>query len=118
MTRDNVKNRLALAVNAAAKTIPNLAKRHVPPHTIRHTTAMHSLQSGADICVNRAAAFWRAKRLNERTLPIIQWNVQCRLMGGQFEQIIVGFGHFRASDDGLVSGIPIFAQRPASKIWP
>ena len=78
MTRDNVKNRLALAVNAAAKTIPNLAKRHVPPHTIRHTTAMHSLQSGADICVNRAAAFWRAKRLNERTLPIIQWNVQCR----------------------------------------
>ena len=110
MTRDNVKNRLALAVNAAAKTIPNLAKRHVPPHTIRHTTAMHSLQSGADICVNRAAAFWRAKRLNERTLPIIQWNVQCRLMGGQFEQIIVGFGHQVVSGRSLANDCWVFAE--------
>src|SRR5450830_1361449 len=36
MTRDNVNKRLALAVNAAAKTIPGLATRHVSPHTIRH----------------------------------------------------------------------------------
>ena len=51
MTRDNVNKRLTLAVNAAAKTIPDLAARHISPHTIRHTTAMHLLQSGVDISV-------------------------------------------------------------------
>ncbi len=51
MTRDNVNKRLALAVNAAAKIIPDLATRHISPHTIRHTTAMHLLQSGVDISV-------------------------------------------------------------------
>jgi site-specific recombinase XerD len=51
MTRDNVNKRLALAVHSAAKTTPDLAKRHVSPHTIRHTTAMHLLQSGVDISV-------------------------------------------------------------------
>jgi site-specific recombinase XerD len=51
MTRDNVNRRLTLAVNAAVKTIPALATRHISPHTIRHTTAMHLLQSGVDISV-------------------------------------------------------------------
>lgn len=47
MTRDNVAKRLALAVEKAAKNSPELTKRHISPHTIRHTTAMHLLQSGA-----------------------------------------------------------------------
>ena len=51
MTRDNVIKRLALAVRAAAKVDPTLAKRRISPHTIRHTTAMHLLQSGVDISV-------------------------------------------------------------------
>jgi site-specific recombinase XerD len=51
MTRDNVSKRLALAVTAAAKSFPDLRKRHISPHTIRHTTAMHLLQSGVDISV-------------------------------------------------------------------
>jgi site-specific recombinase XerD len=51
MTRDNVSKRLALAVIAAAQAFPDLCKRHVSPHTIRHTTAMHLLQSGVDISV-------------------------------------------------------------------
>ena len=42
---------LALAVQAATETIPDLAKRRVSPHTIRHTTAMHLLQAGVDISV-------------------------------------------------------------------
>ena len=49
MSRSNVTQRLALAVQAAARTNgPELAKRRVSPHTIRHTTAMHLLQSGCD----------------------------------------------------------------------
>lgn len=51
MTRDNVAKRLALAVQTAAKENAALAKRHISPHTIRHTTAMHLLQSGVDISV-------------------------------------------------------------------
>jgi len=51
MARSNVTQRLDLAVSAAAEHHPQLARRSVSPHTIRHTTAMHLLQSGVDITV-------------------------------------------------------------------
>lgn len=46
MTRGNVTQRLALAVKTASTKHPHLMQRQVSPHTIRHTTAMHLLQSG------------------------------------------------------------------------
>jgi site-specific recombinase XerD len=49
MTRTNVAQRLALAVAAATPKVPSLRDRHISPHTIRHTTAMHLLQSGEPI---------------------------------------------------------------------
>lgn len=51
MTRANVAQRLAIAVNLATARRPELAKLKVSPHTIRHSTAMHLLQSGVDISV-------------------------------------------------------------------
>ena len=51
MTRFNVTQRLDLAVAQAAKSYNNLSKRSISPHTIRHTTAMHLLQSGVSISV-------------------------------------------------------------------
>jgi site-specific recombinase XerD len=51
MTRSNVTQRMALAVQAAIKTMPSLETRAISPHTIRHTTAMHLLQSGVEISV-------------------------------------------------------------------
>jgi site-specific recombinase XerD len=51
MTRTNAALRLALAVQAATSAFPDLAKRRVSPHMIRHTTAMHLLQAGVDISV-------------------------------------------------------------------
>lgn len=49
MTRTNVAQRLALAVAAAIPAMPSLRDRHISPHTIRHTTAMHLLHSGEPI---------------------------------------------------------------------
>lgn len=51
LTRSNVTQRLALAVATATETCPQLTGRTISPHTIRHTTAMHLLQSGVDITV-------------------------------------------------------------------
>jgi site-specific recombinase XerD len=51
MSRSNVNQRLQLAVTRAAKSHPSLLKRHVSPHTIRHATAMHLLQSGVAFSV-------------------------------------------------------------------
>lgn len=51
MTRSNVTQRLSLCVQAAAADRPHLLRRGISPHTIRHTTAMHLLQSGVDITV-------------------------------------------------------------------
>ena len=51
MSRWNVIQRLDRAVQLAAESCPDLAARQISPHVIRHTTAMHLLQSGVDISV-------------------------------------------------------------------
>lgn len=46
MSRSNVVQRLGLAVARAANQAPSILKKRISPHTLRHTTAMHLLQSG------------------------------------------------------------------------
>ena len=46
MSRSNVVQRLELAVARAAIQVPSILQKRVSPHTLRHTTAMHLLQSG------------------------------------------------------------------------
>jgi integrase/recombinase XerD len=49
MTRTGVRARLNAAVFRACQTCPTLRGRRVSPHQVRHSTAMHLLQSGVDI---------------------------------------------------------------------
>ncbi len=51
LTRVGVTERLQLAAQAAAQQYPRLAGRSISPHLLRHSLAMHMLQSGVDITV-------------------------------------------------------------------
>ncbi|MBN2641376.1 MAG: tyrosine-type recombinase/integrase [Victivallales bacterium] len=51
ITRSGVIKRLKEIVKCAAQNCPSLAGRRITPHTLRHTTAMHLLESGVDITV-------------------------------------------------------------------
>jgi site-specific recombinase XerD len=64
ITRSGVAKRLRLAVRAASKRCPSLKNKHVSPHTLRHTTAMHLLQSGVDIT---GVAMWLGHESIETT---------------------------------------------------
>jgi integrase len=51
ISRSGVEYRLRLAVTKASEQFPALRRRKISPHTVRHTTAMHLLQSGVDITI-------------------------------------------------------------------
>lgn len=64
MTRTGVQQRLAAAVSRATETVPSLARAPITPHVVRHTTAMHLLQSGVDLTV---IALWLGHESVETT---------------------------------------------------
>ena len=51
MSRSGVDNRIKTIAKKAEEKCPSLKKKQVSSHIIRHTTAMHLLQSGIDITV-------------------------------------------------------------------
>jgi site-specific recombinase XerD len=64
MTRSGIAQRLRVAVKRAASEYPALRSMQISPHTIRHTTAMHLLQSGVDLSV---IAMWLGHETTQTT---------------------------------------------------
>jgi site-specific recombinase XerD len=72
MSRSNVAQRLDLAVARAAAKEPGLLKKSVSPHTLRHTTAMHLLQSGVPFNV---IALWLGHESMNTTHRYVEANL-------------------------------------------
>jgi site-specific recombinase XerD len=64
ITRSGIAQRLRLAVKRAASEHSDLSSARISPHTIRHTTAMHLLQSGVDLSV---IAMWLGHETTQTT---------------------------------------------------
>jgi len=69
LTRNGVNYILQKAVRRAADQCSSLQKRTVTPHTVRHSTASHLLQSGVDISI---IALWLGHESIETTHRYIE----------------------------------------------
>ena len=99
MTRTNVAQRLALAVAAATPTMPSLRDRHISPHTIRHTTAMHLLHSGEPI---DGIALWLGHESPTTTHQYTQANLAMKEKAlARMQDPDTASRRFRASDSLL-----------------
>jgi integrase/recombinase XerD len=75
ITRSGVEKRLHEAVRKAGEACPSLKTKRVSPHTLRHTTAMHLLQSGVDITL---IAMWLGHESIETTHLYITSNLELK----------------------------------------
>lgn len=96
MTRCNVAQRLDLAVERAAISQPSLAKKRVSPHTLRHSTAMHLLQSGVPFNV---IALWLGHESPNTTHRYVEADLEMKQKAlARLDAPDTKVRHFRASD--------------------
>ena len=69
LSREGVDYLLKQAMQRAIPTCPSLATKHLTPHVVRHTTAMHLLQAGVDIAT---IALWLGHESIETTHMYLQ----------------------------------------------
>ena len=97
MTRCNVAQRLALAVDRASDEQPSLKTKRVSPHSLRHTTAMHLLQSGVPFNI---IALWLGHESTNTTHRYVEANLEMKEKAlARLEAPAVKLQRFRASDD-------------------
>lgn len=99
LSRSSVEKRLQEAVVVAASRCLSLQGKKVSPHTLRHTTAMHLLQSGVDITV---IALWLGHESTETTHHYVEANLAMKDEAlAKLEEIETEKVRFRAEDDLL-----------------
>jgi site-specific recombinase XerD len=97
MTRCNVTQRLTLAVARATAEAPGLKGKRVSPHTLRHTTAMHLLQSGVPFNV---IALWLGHESTNTTHRYVEANLEMKEKAlARLEAPDIKLTRFRATDD-------------------
>ncbi|MBL8485026.1 MAG: site-specific integrase [Rhodocyclaceae bacterium] len=96
MSRWNVMQRLERAVQVAAESFPDLAARHISPHVIRHTTAMHLLQAGVEISV---IALWLGHESSATTHQYVEADLAMKERAlARLQEPEAKIQRFRASD--------------------
>ncbi|OGA49934.1 MAG: integrase [Betaproteobacteria bacterium RIFCSPLOWO2_12_FULL_63_13] len=96
MTRSNVARRLELAVKGAQTQHPALKKKRVSPHLLRHTTAMHLLQSGVPFNV---IALWLGHESTTTTHRYVEANLAMKEKAlARLQAPDTKLRRFRASD--------------------
>ena len=96
MTRCNAAQRLALAVEFATVKLPSLACKRISPHTLRHTTAMHLLQSGVPFNI---IALWLGHENVNTTHQYVEADLSMKEKAlGNIDEPDTKLKRFRASD--------------------
>ena len=97
LSRDGVAYILQQAVKRALPSCPSLAIERISPHILRHTTAMHLLQSGVDITV---IALWLDHESLETTHISIEADLKMKQQAlEKVEPAGQVFHRFSRSDD-------------------
>ena len=75
LSADAVQHAVAKHADAAQRTCPSLAKKHVTPHVLRHTAAMELLQAGVD---RSLIAIWLGHESLETTQIYLDANLELK----------------------------------------
>ena len=96
LSTDGATYILQQAVRRALPASPTLKAKRISPHVIRHTTAMHLLQSGVEIAV---IALWLGHESLDTTHMYIQADLKAKEQAlGKLQPVEGGFPRFKPDD--------------------
>jgi integrase/recombinase XerD len=103
LSRDGVDYLLQQTVQRAVAACPSLATKKISPHVVRHTTAMHLLQAGADIAT---IALWLGHESIETTHEYLQADLAMKAKALEKLDPIEGEWKRFHADDPLLAFLP------------
>jgi site-specific recombinase XerD len=96
LSRSGAASRLAAALREASAKLPSLRGRRVSLHTLRHTTAMHLLQSGCDLTT---IALWLGHESPTTTHLYLEADLAMKERAlARVDPPVAGASRFRPSD--------------------
>ena len=109
MTRDGFAYRLRQHVATAEGLAPSIAAKHVTPHVLRHSCAMHTLQATGDI---RKVALWLGHTSIQTTEMYLRADPAEKLaLLDAHHAPLIKPGKFREPSDKLMQILAVATQR-------